>query len=54
VKDAAIEVQLYRVTPLEFSFFAFAMFSSGSLGPMISRAEGLRLCELRRDRFYRS
>jgi hypothetical protein len=54
VKDAPIEVQLYNITSLKFSFFAVAMFSSGSSGPIISRAEGLRLCELRRDRFYRS
>jgi hypothetical protein len=31
--------------PLSFSSFAFAMFSSGSLGPMLSEAEVLSLYE---------
>jgi hypothetical protein len=45
VKDAAIEVRLWMLRPLKFSFFAFGMFSSDSLWPIISKAEALSLCE---------
>src|SRR5215469_703131 len=38
-------------TPLNVSFFAFAMTSSRSFGATTSKAEVLSLCELRRGRF---
>ncbi len=51
--DSSCVTAVRQAHPLKFLFLVFEMFRSGSFGPMISKAEVLSLCELRRDRFYR-